>query len=274
MKILVLAPQWPDPPRQGAAIRNLHVLLHLAQHHDITLLTFSQDEGIMDSTRLGPLMQTEVYPLPGHSALRRLQILLRTPEPDMALRLRSNLMWERVQELASHGNFDLVHVEGIEMAPYGLLALDSGAPAMTYDAHNAEYVLQRRAFTTDVKRPTSFPKALYSLVQWYRLREFEGRIARRSKQVFAVSKADAAALARLAPEAANRIKVIPNGVDLDEWSTSAQMGRSSTSPDAVVFDGSMDFRPNVDAVLWFANEVWPLIWERHRSAHFYIVGRN
>ena len=45
-------------------------------------------------------------------------------------------------------------------------------------------------------------------------------------------------------------------------------------PDFVVFDGSMDFRPNVDAARWFALEVWPLVREERPEAHFYIVGRN
>ena len=52
-------------------------------------------------------------------------------------------------------DFDSVQVEGIEMAPYGLLALDSGCGALTYDAHNAEYVLQRRAFTNDLGNLTA-----------------------------------------------------------------------------------------------------------------------
>src|SRR5205085_6591325 len=36
----------------------------------------------------------------------------------------------------------------------------------------------------------------------------------------------------------------------------------------------MDFRPNVDAVLWFASEVWPLVRAERPHTHFYIVGRN
>jgi glycosyltransferase involved in cell wall biosynthesis len=42
----------------------------------------------------------------------------------------------------------------------------------------------------------------------------------------------------------------------------------------VVFDGTMDFRPNVDAVLWFSNEVWPTVHAERPNARFYIVGRN
>jgi glycosyltransferase involved in cell wall biosynthesis len=42
----------------------------------------------------------------------------------------------------------------------------------------------------------------------------------------------------------------------------------------VVFDGTMDFRPNVDAVLWFVNEVWPTIHAERPHSRFYIVGRN
>jgi glycosyltransferase involved in cell wall biosynthesis len=36
----------------------------------------------------------------------------------------------------------------------------------------------------------------------------------------------------------------------------------------------MDFRPNVDAVLWFAGEVWPRINAERPGARFFIVGRN
>ncbi len=43
---------------------------------------------------------------------------------------------------------------------------------------------------------------------------------------------------------------------------------------AFVFTGTMDFRPNVDGVLWFTNKVWPRIQAELPEAHFYIVGRR
>jgi sugar transferase (PEP-CTERM/EpsH1 system associated) len=194
----------------------------------------------------------------------------------MAWRLRSGPMWDRVRQLCRLEAFDAVHVAAIEMTPYGLLALESGCQAMTYDAHNAEYLLQRRVFATDAQSPKRLPQALYSLVQWQRLRRFEARVCLKSKHILAVSDSERDALASLAPRAAGRITVLPNGVDTNYWSPAAvPAGGGKTSQEhTLVFDGSMDFRPNIDAATWFAHEVWPRIKQARPDARFYIVGRN
>jgi sugar transferase (PEP-CTERM/EpsH1 system associated) len=278
MRILVLAPQWPDPPRQGAAIRNLHILLYLAQRHRVTLLTFASD-GEMDKSRLERLCDhVEVLPAPARSTQQRLRTLLSSPLPDMAWRLRSDAMMERVLDLCKHTTFDAIHTEGIEMAPYALAAQDTynGKSGIIYDAHNAEYLLQRRAFTTDLTRTQRWPKAFYSLAQWWRLRRFEREICLASRRVLAVSERDKAALLRLSPGIGGRIKVLPNGVDPDYWARDAEYPSTPVGDtgEILVFDGSMDFRPNVDAVQWFASEVWPLLRAERPHACFYIVGRN
>src|SRR5690606_14562716 len=40
-----------------------------------------------------------------------------------------------------------------------------------------------------------------------------------------------------------------------------------------VFTGQMDYRPNIDAVRWFAADILPLVRRRHPAARFAIVGR-
>jgi sugar transferase (PEP-CTERM/EpsH1 system associated) len=275
MKILVLAPQWPDPPRQGAAIRNLHILRHLAQNHKVTLLTF-WPEGPMDPTNLTEICDyAEALPMPRRSTSRRLLQFATSVLPDMAWRMQSDPMEKRLKELYSESYFDVVHVEGIEMAPYGLMALKLDPLTwMTYDAHNAEYLLQRRAFTTDIPHAGRFVRGIYSLTQWWRLRTYESRIASMSKHVITVSPADSAALGRLGLRLRERITLLPNGVDPDYWSPDAVAPEPMMVAESLVFDGSMDFRPNVDAVKWFASQVWPLVREQHPDAGFYIVGRN
>jgi Glycosyltransferase len=185
-------------------------------------------------------------------------------------------MWRRVEELCREEKFDAIHVEGIEMAPYGLYAMRLLPNAhMVYDAHNAEYLLQRRAFTTDIKHIKRLPRAFYSLVQWFRLRRFERHVALVSKRVLAVSPADVAAISRLANALRNRVVLLPNGVEPSYWARNAVMPHDVlVGQSALVFDGTMDYRPNIDAVLWFASEVWPLVRAERPHARFYIVGRN
>lgn len=275
MKILVLAPQWPDPPRQGAAIRNLHILRYLAERHNVTLLTF-QPDGPMDASNLTGLCDyAEALPLPRRTRSRRMLNLATSSLPDMAWRLHSEAMEQRLEELCRSVYFDAVHVEGIEMIPYGMQALKLDPLAwMTYDAHNAEYLLQRRAFTTDVPHIRHVPRSAYSLLQWWRLRRYERHIAAMSKHVIAVSPADVAALARLSLQLKQRVMLLPNGVDPNYWSPEAVAPEPMMAAESVVFDGSMDFRPNIDAVRWFVTEVWPQVRAEHPDAQFYIVGRN
>jgi glycosyltransferase involved in cell wall biosynthesis len=68
-------------------------------------------------------------------------------------------------------------------------------------------------------------------------------------------------------------------VDLDAWSVRVagkdrDADRLTAVGPLVVFDGSMDFRPNVDAVTGFVHRVWPLVRQAAPLAQFAIVGRN
>jgi polysaccharide biosynthesis protein PslH len=67
--------------------------------------------------------------------------------------------------------------------------------------------------------------------------------------------------------------VVPNGVDTN-FNQRESVEPIDLPPHALVFTGTMDFRPNVDAVLWFAREVLPLVRQTIPGAHFVIVGQR
>jgi glycosyltransferase involved in cell wall biosynthesis len=69
------------------------------------------------------------------------------------------------------------------------------------------------------------------------------------------------------------VTVVPNGVDVERYSAFAAP-EGLLPPNSLVFTGTMDYRPNVDAVLWFAQRVLPLVRQRVPSARFYVVGRR
>ena len=217
----------------------------------------------------------EVVPLPRRGLLRRALDTLVHPLPDMGLRLASAQATARVRALLAAEAYDVVQVEGIEMARYGLLVRElppQGRPCLIFDDHNVEYRLQQRAAGVDLRVPRRWHGGVYSAIQWGKLWRYERQICRAADRVLAVSRPDAAALARLAP--ATPVHVVPNGVDVAHWTRPGQMAPVyPPRPPALVFTGKMDYRPNVDAVLWFAQEVLPYISAR-QPVVFYVVGRD
>ncbi len=272
-RILLLTPQLPYPPHQGTTIRNYNLLVNLAARHQVHLLSFvhSHDE-LPKATPLQRCCRSaEVVLIPQRSTLRRLLSVFFSPLPDMALRLPSRVFQSKLTTTLGRQKFDIVQVEGIEMAQYGLWLLEErrgSRPLIVFDDHNAEYVLQQRAFETDARRPGRWPAALYSFIQWRKLSRYESEICRRADRVVAVSETDKKALRRLIPDL--KVTVIPNGVDTEYYTPQSL----PSYPHTLVFTGKMDFRPNIDAVLWFCREVLPLLRAEIPTIHFYIVGQK
>jgi glycosyltransferase involved in cell wall biosynthesis len=157
------------------------------------------------------------------------------------------------------------------MAQYGLAVKSvpvSPRPLVVFDDINAEYLLQKRAFETDARQPSRWLAALYSYIQWRKLQRYEAHACRQSDRVIVVSEADAKALQSLVP--ALQCAVVPNGVDTDFF----RPREAEDSDTTLVFTGKMDFRPNVDAVLWFTREVLPLIRREVPQASLKVVGRS
>jgi sugar transferase (PEP-CTERM/EpsH1 system associated) len=277
MKLLLLTPQLPYPPHQGTAIRNLHLLAGLTQRHAVTLLSFREPWQSVTDTPV-PDLCTAVHTVPAPSARplgQRLRTTLLSTRPDMELRLASDAFETTLERLLEGDAFDVVQVEGIELGRYALNVrrrrLLPPSTALVFDDHNAEYLLQQRAFLTDLRQPRRWPAAAYSLIQWRKLRQFERAVCHAANGVVAVSEADARAIRRLAPDIDP--VVVPNGVDVAYFhpdTTPRVTGKQAT----LVFTGKMDFRPNVDAVVWFCDEILPRLRTERAEVEFVIVGRE
>lgn len=273
MRILFLTPQLPYPPHQGTALRNYGLIKGLSRRHKISLLSFLEPNQTLDgATPLSSCCHTlETVPAPPpRSMLRRARDTFTRLLPDMALRLASRQFAQQLDRLLARQSFDLVHIEGIEMAPY-LDAVLRRVPTTVFDDHNCEYMLQKSYAQVDLRLPRRWPGAIYSLIQWQKLRHYEAGVCRRAHHVLAVSQTDAEALQRLVPGL--EVTVVPNGIDTDQYTpTDAQANRPS--PPALVFTGKMDFRPNVDAVRWFADAILPRVRAAVPDAHFFAVGQR
>lgn len=283
---LFLTPQLPYPPRQGSALRNYYLIKGLAEVGvQVDLLSFATPQQVADSTSGGPLRQLchqiTLVPLPPpRSTIARLLTMLRG-QPDLAVRLASPQYTAALRHILTDNHYDVIQVEGLEQARYGLLALSHLAggpdhPRLIFDEHNAEYLLQQRTYQSDIKQIRTFAKAVYSYVQYRRLVAYERAVCRSADDIISVSALDAAALASLDARLAPRITIIPNGVDSAEFApiVNPTPPLADWPADSLVFTGLMAYRPNEDGVIWFVREVWPLLRVRKPQARFYIVGAH
>jgi glycosyltransferase involved in cell wall biosynthesis len=290
MNILILAPYPPYPPYGGGAMRIYQLVRGLAARHTVTCLTFAPDAAAEQA--LAPLHAIcRVLVVRGPAArspLGRAWTTLMSTLPDMALRNASGAYAAVLGQLLRDERFDVIQAESIEMAGYLLPAVSrqlsvarSHGPRtnntrLVLDQFNAEFVLQRRAFLTDMWRPRRWHAAGYSLAQWLKLARYERQVMRRCNAVVAVSDEDRHTLHRLAPS--TPIGIVPNGVDTAHFSRTA-VARERAGPfvlhnATLVFSGTLDYRPNIDAVGWFAHEVLPRIQARLPDVRLLVVGRR
>ena len=272
MKILFLTPQSPFPPRQGAALRNYHLLRHCSSKHDVHLLSClsPQDVEWPPQGLLKICSRVEGFRQPERTLHSRIIDSLTANKPDMGLRLEQEEIHSALQRMLAEENYDLVQVEGLEMAPYGfqVLAAVGGGPPVVYDAHNAEFLLQKRAALMDARSLNRWHAASYSLLQWRKLYHYERAFCQAVDGIIAVSEPDRRALSSLAPQTLT--VNVPNGIEVSRY---VPEPLPAASPPLLVFTGKMDYRPNVDAMLWFGLKVLPRI-RRHQSVRLQIAGMS
>jgi len=106
-----------------------------------------------------------------------------------------------------------------------------------------------------------------------KLAEWEARVAQDFDATVLVSKDEAGLLQQRVPQARNRIGAFENGVDADYFSPARDYPDPYASDvRGVVFTGAMDYWPNIDAVTWFAERIFPAVREAVPGAQFTIVG--
>jgi glycosyltransferase involved in cell wall biosynthesis len=238
-RLLFLLPAVPWPLDAGAKIRNHGLLNLLGAEHEVDAITFG--EGAAPAM----VRRWATVPLPAHrSVSRRATDVVQTSLPDMAHRLWSPEFAAQLRCFLSDGDYDAVQAEGIEMARY----LNAVQPdRRVYDAHNAEFLLQRRF----AESAGPLQRRLYSRLQWRRLERFERSVVRSSRLTLAVSQHDANQLLALAGAEAN-VRVVPNGIDTTAYPFIEPLAAAQPN---LLFLGKLDFRPNEEALRWFIRDV-------------------
>jgi len=274
MRILFLTSQVPYPPISGGPLRVYGLLdgLHTAGYTPDLLTFVDRSSPDPAQTPLAKLCgKITMVPTPRRSGRERLRDLLRSPQPDLARRFYSPTFAETLRAQLAAYPYKLVHLQSLEMATYLPLVREAAPQAkIIYDAYNAEYDLQRLIYKVDRRNLMRWLAALYSFLQWRRLYQFESEVCRAADRVIAVSEADAEALRKLAPN--TPLTLVPNAIYAAEYTQNRQPLALGSA--ALLFTGTMNYRPNVDAMLWFVRHVLDRVRQAVPEARLFIVGNK
>lgn len=268
--ILYLVHRMPYPPNKGDKVRSFHLLKQLQKSNRVFLGTFVDDPADKVHVEALKAICPDLHVQRLHRAgawFRAFMAFLRRKPISVAWFDHPGLhRW--VKSVSSQHSISAVVVVSSPMAPYAASTV-SAAPLLldVVDVDSAKW----GRFSALRAWPMSWVFARESRL----LLEHEVRWVQKARQAFFVTDTETQLFNRLSPLCRDRVCTMGNGVDHTYFSPSPSMP-SPFSPDEVpvVFVGSMDYWPNVDAVTWFASEVMPVLTRVNPRARFYVVGRN
>ena len=268
MRILWLKTELLHPVDKGGKIRTYHMLKELKKQHHITYLTLddgSAESGARDKAYeyANEVITVEHGTAPKFSPRFYAELVrnLFSPLPYALGKYRSLEMQQALEK----------HVRGSEV---DIVVCDFLAPAVNVPSlqiptllfqHNVEAMIWRRHFEVE-SNPV---KKAFLKSQWRRMFKYEKEACNRFERVVAVSPDDAETIQQA--YGAENVTPVPTGVDTAYFSRSGDAQKDEFN---VVFTGSMDWLPNEDAIMWFTNEILPLIRARVPEVSLTVVGRN
>lgn len=261
--VLFLTHRVPFPPDKGDRIRTYHFARFLERHCRLSVacladepVTIAQREGLRDLCA-----RHAVVPLPNR--LRWLRALKSVGkggsisegafhEPEMIRVIES---WARKT------TFQAVIVSASSLAPYLKLPALKGVPQVVdlIDVDSQKWF----DYAASAQGWRSW---LYRL-EGKRLRRLEGEILSSAKAVLLVSRAEGDLLQRTVGP--GPIHAVENGVDLEYFRPS-----DANEVGGCVFVGALDYRPNIEGIVWFCEEIWPAIRQRCPELTLSLVGRR
>jgi len=257
---------WPSTT--GGRVRSLQTISELSRRHQVTVVTThgqgDDPEGLARHLSQCHRVISLPYTVPKRGSAAFPAAVMKSwlsRYPVDLWKWHVPEVQEQVQSLLSSDSVDLCVADFLFAAMN--VPMGGNTPVVLFE-HNVEYQIWQRLAALE-RRPWLRP--LFEL-EWRKLRAREAEMCRQADLTIAVSEDDRRRLEQIAPGI--RASSIPTGVDVDYFTPVPAAER----PAHLVFSGSMDWHPNEDAVIHFADSILPRIRAEVPEATFTVVGRN
>jgi glycosyltransferase involved in cell wall biosynthesis len=258
-RVLALLPGVPLPANTGGALRALTMVRALDQAFDLTVLAWArpgEDRQAFDRMLAGHLHVADRMAPVDSMFAEGMGLVLGCP----AGYCRYGWFPSILKRLLEQEQFEFIHFDHPHTAlTWPQIKRLQPRARLVLDAHNVEAEIMERL-------AESAPRWQRKALRWQagRIRDLERELAENVDLIFTCSTRDATAFSGMG---ARRVRVVPNSIPPLSPALVAQRHD-------VVFVGSLDWRPNADAAVILAKEIWPRCRALLPGARLVIVGRN
>jgi sugar transferase (PEP-CTERM/EpsH1 system associated) len=264
LKILFIANRFPYPPYRGDKLKIFNLAGILSQKHEIHLITFAEQKSDYDHVNEVShiFSKIQIIDLPKWKSFVNVAIGMLGSRPLQVNYFRSGRFRRELADMLKANTYDAIHVQHLRMAQYAIAYKDQYRILDMPDAFSLYW--QRRK---KVKR--NFFAKLLDDIESARVLKYESYILDEFNLNLVCSSEDLAFLENA--HGNSRIKLLPNGVDTSKF---RPMQHDYGHNHTLLFTGNMDYAPNVDAVLYFVSDVFPLIKKQFPDVKFIIAGQR
>ena len=261
-EILFLAHRIPYPPNRGDKIRSWHLLRAMTRIAPVHVCALWDDARDLAHVSFLRTIAASVHVEPATlSRAAAIGIALLTGQPASVAACRSRAMRDAVRGV-------------LESRPIKTIFTFSGQMAQFVPPSGGSHRFVMDFVDMDSEKFAAFGGVAHR-EEARRLFAYELAVARRADLSLFVSEAEAHLFRSKTRLGVDKVGVLENGIDLVEYDpTLKHESIGLASGDLIVFTGQMDYRPNIEAVRFFATEVLPKVRQERFDARFAIVGRS
>jgi glycosyltransferase involved in cell wall biosynthesis len=266
MKILIACKEFPHSKVIGGPILIYNRLKHLAKNHLVSLTAFCHpgDEKYIPSVR--PLCHDLrlVHLPPKRSLIKTTLDFFTSPIPHYFLRVHGSAeMAHTIAEMVKKDNYDFVIAEYSVMGQFLHKNPELPATRRIMSVHECYYLARLKSYRHHKLGPSKWKEA----INLKGLKKYEFDMYRNADKVLTLTPQGKKELLAISPDL--DIAIIPHGVDVDAFSFTPEAGEKNS----LVFLGNYLHYPNVDAVLYFHETIWPSLKKALPQLKFYVVGQ-
>ena len=266
MKILLACKEFPHSKVIGGPIIIFNRIKHLSQNHTVSLVAFAKDS----DKKFIPSVKSfchdlRLIPLPKkRTPWKVIRDFLFSPVPHYFLRVHgSSTMAETIAEMVEKDRYDVVIAEYSVMGQF--LYNNPLLPPVhrVISVHECYYLARLKDFRF---HPFGIKK-LKEVFNLKGLKKFEMDMYRDADLVLILTQQGKQELLDIAPDL--NIAIVPHGVDVEEFAYSPL----DFEEKSIVFVGNYLHFPNADAIVYFYDQIWPILKAKVPETKFTIVGQ-